>query len=136
MFTRMVVAPFFLLTMLLYSPNILLPSQAFAGFCGCGNCWMMYAYPGYCTCGGQYPTCLTDDFDPSLFHGLTDIRPADTGSLRGEPASLAKVNAPESVIQLVSGSKCFRDKVALSLLGKVRNDFKYAPVRFGERPLD
>jgi hypothetical protein len=55
-----------------------------------------------------------------------------TGSL---PATLAKSNGTERVMnmKLMSGSKCFRAKVALSLLGNARESLKFVPVRFIEK---
>jgi hypothetical protein len=133
MYVRIFAAPF-LLIILLSSHIVLLPTQVFAGFCGCGNCWMQYVYPGYCSCGGIYPTCLTDDADPFQFHALTDNHSANTNSIpRGLSSTVAQSDVTDRVMGLMSGGKCFRDKVALSLLGNVRDHLKFVPVHFDEK---
>lgn len=115
--------PLAFLLMLLFSP-IELPSLAFAQFCGCGNCWMMYAYyPPPCYCGGGYPTCSTDDVDVSQ---LTAMHSTDLRS-----SFIPKSDFNEQVMVLMNRGKCFRARAALSLLGHARD--RFVPISFEER---
>jgi len=135
MYIRIFAAPF-LLIMFLSSQIMLLPSQVFARFCGCGNCWMQYVYPGYCSCGGIYPTCLTDDSNSFQFHASTDNSPVDIRAIPERPTySVAKPDVMEGVVSLMSGGKCLHNRVTLNLLGDARGDLKFIPVRFDERNL-
>jgi hypothetical protein len=130
MYIRMSVA--FLLIMLLGSPIVLLPSQVFAlPWCGCGYCYMQAT--GKCTCGPPFHWCL-DDFNPSQDIASTDSSPADSSSIpEGLTSTVAKADVTERVMDLMRGGKCFRDRVALSLLGSARESLKYVPVRFDEK---
>ena len=135
MHIRMFVAAF-LFIMFLGSQIVLLPSQAFAAFCGCGNCWMMYVYPGYCTCGPPYPYCLAEDYHGLQFRASTDNSPADTSSIpESLTSAMAKADGAGGVMDLMSGGECLRNKVTLSLLGDARGDLKFVPVRFDSRIL-
>jgi hypothetical protein len=126
-------APVLFITMLLSGGIFVLPSQAIAGCCGCGNCWMMYVYGSqYCYCGGNCPTCLTDDFDPArqnfaISNGRPskDFAPKDLSTF-DQSSALAETFLNE----MISGSRCFRVKVALSLLGNVQD--RFVPIRFSE----
>lgn len=130
MYIRMSVA--LLLIMLLGSPIVLMPSQVFAlPFCGCGYCWMQST--GKCTCGPPYHWCL-DDFNPLQDIASTDNHPSDTSSIPEDLTSnYAKTDVTEQVMGLMSGGKCFHDKVALSLLGNARESLKFLPVHFDEK---
>jgi hypothetical protein len=134
---RTLITPF-LVSLFLVVVVVLVPIYASAACCGCGNCWMKsYTHPP-CVCNGTpgsgCSACITDDdsdllqFKLSAYNGTTD-----TSSIsRGLTSSFAKSNVTERVMELMSGGKCFRDRVALSLLGNARDGMKLAPVVFDE----
>jgi len=131
MYIRMFGAPL-LLIMFLCSPIVLLPSQVFAlPFCGCGYCYMQST--GKCTCGPPYHWCL-DDFNPLQDFASTDNSPVDTNSIpEGLTSTFAKSDVTDELMSLMSGGKCFHNKVALSLLGSARESLKFIPVHFDEK---
>lgn len=136
MYNRLFVAPLLLL-LLLSSQIVLLPSHVFAQlpWCGCGKCWMANLIPPPCSCSAPYRWCL-GDLDPLESHASSNYRPADTSSIpEGLTSTIAKADATDGVMELMSGGKCFRDKVALSLLGNVREGLKFVPAHFDEEKL-
>lgn len=128
---RKFVAPF-LFIVLLGSPIMLLPNQAAAlPFCGCGYCYM--AALGKCTCAYPYHYCLNDP-DPLQFTTSTDNHLTDTSSIpEGLTSTIAKPDVAERVLDLMSGGKCFRDRVVLSLHGS--KGLKFVPMQFDEKNL-
>jgi hypothetical protein len=128
---RKFIAPAILITVLLSGGVLLLSNQALAaGCCGCGNCWMMYVYgTQYCYCGGNCPTCFTDDFDPSRRINLGQDE-VTNGLYKVPMSSVGRLDATANVTHLLSGTKCFRNEVAFSLLGNARANLKFVPIRF------
>jgi hypothetical protein len=77
-----------------------------------------------------------DDSDLLQFEPSNYRRTADTTSFsRGLIPTIAKLEVAERVMDLVNGAQCFRDRVALSLLGNARDGLKFKPVRFDEKNL-
>jgi hypothetical protein len=75
-----------------------------------------------------------DDFNPLQDIASTDNHPSDTSSIPEDLTSnYAKTDVTEQVMGLMSGGKCFHDKVALSLLGNARESLKFLPVHFDEK---
>lgn len=132
---RMLIAPF-LLSLVLGVLVVLTPTFATAACCGCGKCWMKYYTNPPCSCPGYNgcPACLTDDSDLLQLNASTDQDAAHTSSI---PVALTltipKPDVVERGLDLMSGGKCFRDKVALSLLGNARDGLKFVPVHFDEK---
>ena len=130
---RFLVAAFLLSIGVLASGIVFTPNNAFGYCCGCGNCWMMYIYgSGYCYCGGDCPYCSADDFDPAHRSGaINNVMPDKNSLPKGLSSSDQSLDVAEAVLnQMSGGSKCFRDKVALSLLGNARE--KFVPIQFRE----
>lgn len=131
---RILVAPFLLSIGLLATGIVFTPNTAFGYCCGCGNCWMMYIYgTAYCYCGGDCPYCSTDDFDPAQRGAAINNHTLDKNFLPNSPSSSAqRLDVAEGVFnQMSGGSKCFRDKVALSLLGNARE--RFVPIPFNDK---
>jgi hypothetical protein len=110
-----------LLSLLLYMPIVFIPGKVWAlGCCG-------YTCKMTCTCRGTYP-CLYDPVDKK-----TDQAPLATtdGSLqtnmdRDAPAfTPTTLDFAQSFSALTTASKCFRDKLALGLLGNARAGLKF-----------
>lgn len=126
----------FLLSVALGFLDVLVPIHALATCtnpCGCGRCAMKYFTNPPCQCPGEggCPTCLTEDSDPMQFNVFPDKSVVDTSVVpEWLTPTLAKVDATEGVMDLMSGGKCFRQKVAFSLLGNARDDLKYVAVQF------
>lgn len=133
MYNRMFVAPL-LLIMLLCGQSLFLPNQVIAqNCCGLCNCWMEVVYgPDYCYCGGDCASgCFTDDSNSLPSPALTDNRSADATSIRrGFTSPVAQLNVTEPAMDLMSSTKCFRNKVAFRLLGNTRDGLKLKAVRF------
>jgi len=128
---RILVASFFLSMSVLATAIVLAPSNAFAsGCCGCGNCWMMYIYgSNYCYCGGGCPVCSTDEFDPS-----GRIIALNNGTLDSSFSASKSFDVAAIVLnQLSGGSRCFRQKIALNLLGQNRDALKFVPMSFDDK---
>lgn len=131
MYIKNLFAPVLLITMLLGGGLLFLPGQAFAVCCGCGNCWMMYVYGSqYCYCGGNCPTCSTDDFDPARLNVVINNGMLENISTSKNLRFTAqRFDVYRETLSLMSGgSKCFRAKIALSLLGTAGE--KFVPIRF------
>ena len=120
-----------LLFLLLNSPAVLMPGQAWGLWGCCGT----VCKPLMCTCRGTYP-CLYDPGDSST------VQPDATtigGSLQMDivpdaPAlTTTTSDLTESFLELTTAGKCFRDKLALSLLGNAREGLKFVPVHFDEK---
>jgi hypothetical protein len=122
-----------LLFILLNSPALLMPSPAWAGCCG------TTCKPRMCTCRGTYP-CLFDSSDS----GVSNIAQSSEAAIDGSSQMDIKRDAPEfstttsdfteRFMELTTATKCFRDKLALSLLGNARDNLKF--VNFVTLPLD
>jgi hypothetical protein len=118
----------------LLGSQALQPGQAYADCCGC------YCMSG-CTCGGQIDpdsgfTCgWCRSADPilqtnaSLGKSAEQLQPVNESA----PSPFLKSDVTKQVMELMSGGKCFRAKVALSLLGNTRDELKFLPVRFKEK---
>jgi hypothetical protein len=103
--------------------------------CGCGNCWMRTVYGWNCVCNesGTDPNCgyCVDDSAVSQSNASTEEDRLGQSSVPGPLVStVANSNVTERVMELMRGGKCFRNKVALSLLGNTRDGLKLKPVRF------
>lgn len=134
---KMLISPF-VLFLILGGLIVLAPIYAAATCCGCGMCWMKnYTYPP-CICNGTPPcaACLTDDSDRLQLNAFLDKAMADNSSIPGIPApTVMTTDVTEGVKDLMSGGKCFHEKVAYSLLGNTRDELKFVPVRFNENEL-
>jgi hypothetical protein len=72
-----------------------------------------------------------DDSDLLQFKPLAYGVTADSASIsNGLTPTTAKLDVTERVRDLMRGGKCFRQKVALSLLGNASDGLKFAPVHF------
>jgi hypothetical protein len=52
------------------------------------------------------------------------------------PSTLAKSDIFRPITELTSGGQCFRNRVALRLLGDNRDSMKFKPIRFNENAHD
>ena len=123
------IAPAFLLFFLLGNQG-LQPDQAYAGCCGC-TC-----IPYMCTCAGKWDQqtktkcryCRSADpflqTNSSLDKSAEQLIPVN----ESVPSIVAKSDITQQVMELMRGEKCFRDKIALSLLGNARDGQKFVPV--------
>jgi hypothetical protein len=110
---------------------LLVPAPTFAACCGCNKCWMrQYTYPP-CVCNGTpgsgCSACMTEDDDSDILQSAF----ANVGTASLIP-TVAKLDVTERVIDLMRGGNCYRDGVALSLLGNAREGLKFVPFRFDE----
>jgi len=100
------------------------------GWCGCGNCWMMYSYPGVCTCGYPYYWCF-DDPDPAHVTGSANAVKAEQDSIvNGQGLLLAQAVIYKEEIRPLSGGKCLQNRVASHLLGSNRDTLKFESLSF------
>ena len=127
----MVYARTCLLMVLLGSLIALFPTYTNAGWCGCGNCWMMHAYPGYCTCGPPYYWCF-DDPDASGLNKAAYTGMASKGTVIDISASFIANSDMTKEVMRMGGGQCLRDRLTLSLLGSARTTVKIAPVYLDE----
>jgi hypothetical protein len=117
------------LFVLLNSPALLMPGHAWAACCG------TTCKPLMCTCRGTYP-CLYDpgDSNTAQSSAATISGPAQMDIARDTPAfTTTTSDLTESFLELTTAGKCFRDKLALSLLGNAREGLKFVPVHFDEK---
>jgi len=122
------VASVFLFCLLFSTPLFVLPSQANAWCCGCGMCtWWMgcdcAGYGGCAWCRGEEPFILA--FTASNKDALDASKIANV-----IPSIAIKTKVVEDVMELTMGRKCFREKIALSVLGHAGEDLRYKPVHF------
>lgn len=121
------IVPAFLLFFMLGS-QLVSPGRADAWCCGCGSCmWWMG-----CTCAGYY------DNDYQMYCGY--CRSQDQDDLKVNDPSMGqrvpntklvtKSEVMRRVGELMQGRKCFREKIALSVLGHAGEDLRYKPVHF------
>jgi hypothetical protein len=105
---------------------------AYANCCGCTCTWWMGCtcrgltdpVQGYCApCHSTEPVLQTN---VSINESGEQLTPGN----ESVPDTSAQSDVTEGVIELMNGGKCFRNKVALRLLGKARDELKYVPVRF------
>jgi hypothetical protein len=130
--------PTFLLFLLLGGQVLLLPSQAYAQCCqGCGMCnpWWFW-----CTCpgGSEYcPYCRMDDSKSvqSIAPGGNSTLAVTEDARMSLLISVAKSDITERLMEAARGGKCFRDRVALSLLANARDGLKFELLRFDEMNL-
>lgn len=121
-----------LLFLLLNSPPVLMPGQAWAVWPGCCG---SICKPLMCTCRGTYP-CLYDPGDsnntptsPAVFGDPSQMDIArDASALTTTISDLT-----ESFLGLTTAGKCIHDKLALSLLGNAREGLKFVPVHFDDK---
>jgi hypothetical protein len=102
--------------------------------CGCCNCWMKYYTWPPCNCPGENgcSNCGYCKSDSALLLGFTseameDIHPIPVATL----SKMGKINLIEQVTDLMSAEKCFRAKLAFSLLGNARE--RFVPIRFDDK---
>ena len=118
----------------IFAVQSLQPTKAYAWCCGCVCMyWMGCTCSGLTDPSGQYcPYCRSTD--PVVQTNASPNANGEPGTRVNETVLVtvaqSGADATKQVIELMSGTKCFRNKVALSLLGKARNDLKYVPVRF------
>lgn len=118
-----------LLFLLLSSPAVLMPGHAWGGCCG------TTCKPWMCTCRGTYP-CLYDprDSNTAQANSATIAGSSQMDIARDAPAFTATTSdLTESISELTTAGKCFRDKLALSLLGNAQEDLKFVTVHFDEK---
>jgi hypothetical protein len=109
----------------------LLPAKAYASCCGCVCMWWA------CTCAGQvdpvsHKLCgYCRSADPVMQTNASLDKNAEQQPING---SVQFVAAKSDIIQLVMdmrmGQPCFRNKIALSLLGDTREVLKFQPIHF------
>ena len=121
------IVPAFLLFFMLGS-QFVSPARVEASCCGCGSCmWWMG-----CTCAGYWDGeaqmycgwCRSQDQDP--------LKVSDSFTSQRVPNSrfVTKSEVMQHVGELMQGRKCFREKIALSVLGHAGEDLRYKPVHF------
>lgn len=125
------------LFVLLNSPAQLMPGHAWGG--SLLGCCGTTCKPRMCTCRGTYP-CLFDSSDS----GVSNIAQSSEAAIDGSSQMDIKHDAPEfstttsdfteRFMELTTATKCFRDKLALSLLGNAQDNLKI--VNFVTFPLD
>jgi len=123
----------FCFSLLLIVVSMLAPMYASAqNCCPCGRCWMkLYTNPP-CNCPGENGcgTCLSDESDPFQVSGVTH-KEMDANAVPVFLASpISKLDATARVMDLLKGGMCFRERVALGLLGNSRDSLKFEPLRF------
>jgi hypothetical protein len=121
------------LLFLLLGGQSLQPNLAYANCCPC-TCM-----PWMCTCAGKVDPaqgycyyCLSPDpvlqVNASIDKSAEQLRPVNESI----SSTVAKSDIIQRVMELRMGSSCFRNKVALSLLGDNRDSLKFALVHFNE----
>ena len=105
---------------------------AYADCCGCSCTWWMG-----CTCRGLVDPVKgycspCHSTEPVLQTNISINESGDQLTLGSEsvPSTVAQPAVTERVMELMSGGKCFRNKVALRLLGNARDELKYVAVQF------
>jgi hypothetical protein len=115
------------------------PGEAYADCCGC------VCMPYQCTCAGQIDQltgqlcggwCRSADpilqTNASLGKSAEQLQPVNESA----PSPFPKSDVTKQVMELTSGGKCFRNRVALRLLGNDRDTMKFEPIRFNENVHD
>lgn len=131
---RTLISPF-LISLVLGAVVVLLPIPMYAacsGCCGCGRCAMKYYTSPPCCCPGEggCSTCLSDESDPFAVSGVAH-KEADANPIPVFfPSPISQLDVTARVMDLMKGGTCFREKVALSLLGDSVNDLKFDLLRF------
>ena len=121
------IVPAFLLFFMLGS-QLVSPARVEAWCCQCNSCmWSMG-----CTCAGYWDEewrmtcgyCRSQDQD--------DLKVSDPSMGQRVPNSrlVTKSEVMQRVGELMQGRKCFREKIALSVLGHAGEDLRYKPVHF------
>lgn len=118
---------FFLFTVLM-NP-VFLPEQAYAESrcCASGECYL------FCTCPGESLECpwYPKPPEPQVTGAMSDINSVhDT-----RPVGAKNTDTSDGLIDVRRNSKCFLDRIALSLLGNARNVLKFEPILFDEKAL-
>jgi len=110
----------FLLSLWPNSAIVFMPGQAWAACCG-STC-----KPLMCTCRGTYPCAYEPDDNwtgqPAM---KTNAGPSQINTDRKDLASAVTIlDLTDSFSELTTASKCFRDKLALGLLGNAQAGLK------------
>jgi hypothetical protein len=125
--------PAFLLFLFIGNAVVFVPSQAYGWGCCRTAC-----SPAPCQCVGSWP-CLYVPDEPNTVPTDASLDPAPPQKIdiAGDILSLtaARADLEENLLQLTSPGKCFRDKLALALLGNARESLKFVPARFDENKL-
>jgi hypothetical protein len=109
----------FIVVLLMSSPIFLIPGRAWAACCN-PTCKMT------CTCRGTYPCAFLPDDSDSRSNPATIDAPGQTDTARDTPALNVTTSAlTDSFLQLTTSAKCFRDKLALGVLGNARAGLKF-----------
>ncbi len=134
MMRALTLVPALTLVLLVGGQVTLIPGQADAWCCGC-MCM------SWCTCDGQVDSsgticwyCNSTDLVLQTNTSTDKV----TKLLKGASDYVLSAIAQSDItqIELTTGQKCFREKVALSLLGKNRVAMKLAPIRFDEKKVE
>ena len=115
----------------------LLPIPVFAvcsGCCGCNRCAMKnYTSPPCCCPGeGGCQVCLSDESDPLALSGVAHKAVEANAIPVFFPSPISQLDVTATVMDLIKGGTCLREKVARSLLGDSVNDLKFELLRFDE----
>ena len=112
----------FLLFLLPNSPVVFMPGQAWAACCG-STC-----KPLMCTCRGTYP-CAYEPDDEKNFQ-MVEATIASSSHINADRETPAftgiTLDFESSFSALTTAGKCFRDKLAFSLLGNAGADLQFA----------
>jgi hypothetical protein len=110
-----VVMPAYLLFLLLSTQAVLIPGNAWAWCCG-ATCKLG------CTCRGTYPCVYNPGDDKTVQAPALTIEGSSQMDVDGDasPFIATTLDFTDSFSALTTGSKCFRDKLTLSLLGNAR----------------
>ena len=119
----------FCFSLLLSVVSMLAPMYASATCCGCGKCYMKYYTNPPCYCPGENgcSTCLSDESDSFQISGSAH-KDMDSSTV---PVNLASPILQSKVaVRVINSNICFRERVALGLLGNSRDSLKFEPLRF------
>jgi hypothetical protein len=85
-----------------------------------------------CQCPGEggCPVCRSDESDPLAVSGVAHKQLDATPIPVFFPSPISQLDVTAMVMDVIKGGTCFREKVALSLLGDSVNDLKFDLLRF------
>jgi hypothetical protein len=119
-----------LLLFFMLGSQILSPRQAEAWCCPCGSCmwWMGCTCPGYfdSSAGGWCGSCRSQNPDGLKVSGASmDERVPDLVAL-----TVTNADITPGIVGLMQGRQCFRNKMALGVLGNAGEGLRFEPIRF------
>ena len=125
--------PAFLLFLSIGNAVVFVPSQAYGWGCCRTAC-----SPAPCQCVGSWP-CLyvPDDSNTVQADASPEPAPPQKIEIGGDVLlfTATTLDLTETFSHLTTAGKCFRDKLALALLGNARESLKVVPAQFDEKKL-